>query len=166
MVDFTEAIAALRRKRENLIEQVTKVDVAIQAIQDVAAAETTSVPTTTVTNGAAGATGPVEHRPSRVRRGVQPRVESLLREYDRDWSVQEIIEAFERRGDPLTSAAPKNAVRTALVNLHKGNKANRTSPGRYRSVEFREDDRPRRLRTAPRGDRALGDPLKGEAVEG
>jgi len=118
--------------------------------------------------GTAGVTDPATaagtHAP-RVGRGVQNRVESLLREYDRDWSVQEIVEAFDRRGDPLTSAAPKNAVRTALANLNKAEKIERVSAGRYRSMKFSGNSLPRRPRRMPDPENQ-GDIFKGREATG
>lgn len=131
--DLSEAIAILRRKREKLVDQVNRIDMAIVALQEVDIQPEEEVHAPSATEPANGS------KPNKgvpIGRGVQSRVRLLLEEYDRPWTVRDIIEVFERRGDPVTSNKPSHAVRTALVMLHKQGKVERTAPGSYRSTRF------------------------------
>ena len=67
---------------------------------------------------------------------VRGKVLALLIEEDRDWSVGEIITAYERRGEPFTVKNVDNAIRAALVETQKKGQVVRTAIGRYKSATF------------------------------
>jgi hypothetical protein len=154
MADFSQAVSALRVRREALVEQIKKIDIAIQALDDVAAGPQGQLPLQNQPEEAGQA----------VRgRGVRSRVLKLLEEYDRDWSSSEIVEAFQNRNDALAVSSPNSSVRTALSVLYQTDRAVKTTPGRYRAMKFALARSPASGRATPR---ALSATFKGHAVAG
>lgn len=119
MVDvdaITGALSLLEQERARLVDEVTRVDAAIHALRDLAQTSTASYD---------------PHRPS-----VRTKLMSLLDEERRDWSAGEILDAYQRRGDPIHGADPSNALRAAIADAHKKGMIVRTDVGRYRSVKW------------------------------
>jgi hypothetical protein len=118
--DLAEISAALLAKRVGLNQQLRKVNAALRALDD-------------------DDIGSVSHGPrlaANVRRGapsVRTRILSLLEEDpSRDWSTQEIVREYERRGAPIQAKDPHNAVRTGLSEAMKAAQIDRIHVGRYR----------------------------------
>lgn len=61
---------------------------------------------------------------------------NLLDEEDRDWSVNEVLDEYRRRGTPVHGADPSNALRAAIADANKAEQIVRTSMGRYKSAKW------------------------------
>src|SRR5437867_2049329 len=123
--DLKDAIATLERKRAVAQALVEKLDTALQLLRDLDDQPHASSPAhANHTNGG---------RPlARTGGSVRSKILRLANERDRDWSTAEIIEEFERRGDPIKATDPANAIRTAFAEAMKREQLVRTTTGRYR----------------------------------
>jgi hypothetical protein len=62
---------------------------------------------------------------------VYNKVVKLLEENSRVFKAEEIMDEWERRGDPIQGSNPKAALRTALSEAVKKGRLNRVSEGEY-----------------------------------
>ena len=71
-----------------------------------------------------------------TRLSVKTRMLVLMAEADRDWSVAEVLEEYDRRGFPIQAKDPKNALRAAVAEANRDGLIFRTSTGRYKSGKW------------------------------
>lgn len=69
-------------------------------------------------------------------RSVRVKVLDLLAEAPRDWSVNEIVAEYGRRGDPIPGLKPPSGVRSAIAKLYNDKAIIRTGQGRYISKQW------------------------------
>jgi hypothetical protein len=85
---------------------------------------------------------PASEPPRPTTKEVQQRLSvrtlllNLLEEADRDWSANEVLAEYERRGTPIHGADPSNALRAAISDANKAKQIVRTAVGRYKSARF------------------------------
>lgn len=132
MDPIAHAISLIRGKREEAVAEVQRLDEALAALEALA-------PT--------GRTTPLPQRASRTTQpgaktkppSVRAKALQLLEEGPADWSVGDILVAYEQRGEPVHGKNPKNALRAAIADAHTQGLVDRISPGRYRSANFRDN---------------------------
>lgn len=142
------AIAPLRKRLEETTEEAQRIQTAIAALEQLIPAP--GAPASGADDGLIGG------RPS-----VRAMMLRLLGEEDRDWSVNEILDEYQRRGVTFYVKDPKNALRAAVSESNRDGQITRTSAGRYKATrwatEARSPDFAAMLRTA----QSLGDDAPG-----
>lgn len=136
--DLEQTIETLRTKRAHYEtehrQRIEKLDAAISALQ--ALIEESPIEAIVSVDAS-------DDRRSYVRslqrngRGVRSKVVDLLTEHpERDWSVGEIIDEYDRRQEPFPGERKKvdPQIRAALVVAGKRDEVVRTTPGRYRAA--------------------------------
>lgn len=113
-----EALALLRRKHDALMADVRHVEDGIEALERLSGSSHTVLQ-------------------AKPERSIRTMALDLMNEKDRDWSVAEILDEYERRGTPVHGKDPNNALRAAIADAHKAKVIFRTSIGRYKAVQFR-----------------------------
>ncbi len=113
---LTEARDLLTRKRDECLAEIAQIDKALDALSGVGGGSPS--------NGAA------------PEKSVRTMVFDLFGEADRDWSVAEVLDEYERRGRPVHGKDPGNALRAALSAAFRQDKVERTAPGRYRATKW------------------------------
>jgi hypothetical protein len=110
-----DALKALKQRRQELNAELKRVDQALSALTGLSDQE-----------GRSGA------RPKGAP-SVRQMLLTLLTEWGaRDWSVAEILEAYQRKGTPIHGSRPENALRAAIADAYRGGQIIRTAQGRYR----------------------------------
>jgi len=74
-----------------------------------------------------------------LRTSVKTMMLRLLMETDRDWSVNEILEEYRNRGNPVQAKDPSNALRAAVAEANKAGTIFRTTVGRYKASKWRQE---------------------------
>lgn len=130
------ALELLAKKRASLSDELRQVDEAIASLEKL------------VGKRAPATAGYDRNRPS-----VRTKLVTLLEEQDRDWSAGEVLDEYERRGDPVHGQDPANALRAALADAKKRGMIVRTDVGRYKAAKWRTqlDDPAARPATPPNG---------------
>jgi hypothetical protein len=123
--DLAEAIAMLRQKRAAHMEQVQRIDAALAALTDV------------IEKPGRGHEAPQGLQRTAGGLTTRQKLVALLDEGDRDWSVREVIDEYENRGDPFTGSNPDSAIRAAIVTAVEKDEIFRQDVGRYKSTKFR-----------------------------
>lgn len=136
MTDDTlpSALTFLRDKRDEHVAEVKRLTQAISAIEAVLAGDEPPSPNSVNGNGGSSATS---ERPS-----VRVMALRLMEEADRDWSVPEILDEYERRGTPIVANDPDNALRAAVAEAHKKGQMIRTAVGRYKAKKWEKPTSP------------------------
>lgn len=129
--DLADIIATLRARRAEHAASISLLDAAIDNL-------------TRLTGGSTEVPLPgVEVKaevPSAVREAIGRRLAgnsvraltlALLDEAPRDWSADEVVEEYERRGSPFTVQDPRNAMFSAFSRLSREGHIVRTGHGRY-----------------------------------
>ncbi|MGH9278452.1 MAG: hypothetical protein ACRD12_10175 [Acidimicrobiales bacterium] len=154
--EVTDAIAFFRRsrehfaaKRDQLTQVVDKLDEMIGVLNGLADDDEVEVEFRLET-------------PAPRRRSVRTMVLTLLDEEDRDWSVGEILAAYERRGTPVHGADPNNALRAALADAKKRGMVISTAVGRYKSARWAQASEHSLNGSAPTANAA--EPAEGGAI--
>ncbi len=75
-------------------------------------------------------------RPGSPPKGVLEASVELANEAARDWSADEILTEYERRGTPVAVEDPRNAVFSALSRATQRGLLVRTGRGRYMATQF------------------------------
>jgi len=122
-----QAEALLRQRREEHLAQVEKIDAALAALAG-------SVPTNLnrYPFQSDGGTGAITNK------SVRMMLLDLLNESDRDWSVNEILAEYMKRGTPIHGKDPSNALRAAIADANKAHTIVRTDVGRYAAAQYRK----------------------------
>jgi len=118
MEPMDQVIDTLRQRQNELRTELQRVDAALKAL--VPSVETPF---------------PAPVVPRRLL-SVRQMVVALLDEAGRDWSTQEILDEYQRRGTPIHGASPEKALRAAFNDAKKAGQIESTSRGRYKSTKF------------------------------
>jgi len=114
-----DAVRALKQRKQDLTQEMRRVDQALSALTGLSEQD---------------GRGPAPQRPKGAP-SVRVMLLTLLREdYDRDWSVAEIMAEYQKRGTPIHGTKPENALRAAITDAHKREQILRTAPGRYKAA--------------------------------
>ncbi len=116
--DFADALALLRQKRATHLEQLQRIESAINALL--------------------GLDQPEQPEPRAAgTRTTREMIVSLADEGDRDWTVREMIDEYAGRGEDFPGANPDSSIRAAIVVAVRKNQIFRTDSGRYKSTKFK-----------------------------
>ena len=63
-----------------------------------------------------------------------------MEEQDRDWSTTEVIEEYDRRGDPIKALDPTNSVRSAMAKARVKGTLVQMGTGRYKHSKWGRSD--------------------------
>jgi hypothetical protein len=119
---IADAIERLRQGRQEAIQEVRRIEMAIANLEQLRQQPAASVPNPEELVGT---------RPS-----VKSMMLQLLVESDRDWSVAEVLAEYDRRGFPIQAKDPKNALRAAVAEANRDGAIFRTALGRYKSAKW------------------------------
>jgi hypothetical protein len=118
--ELVEAVASLRRRREELVDQVNKLDGAINILQGLIA----------------DMEDPRNFTFSSQSMSVYRKVVSLAEEQPRSWTASQIQATWEARGDPIQGSNPRAALRTALSDAVKRRDLDRMREGQYAAKKW------------------------------
>ncbi|HEX7167497.1 MAG TPA: hypothetical protein VF230_11010 [Acidimicrobiales bacterium] len=122
--DLAEILASLREKRAEHLEAVDVLDQAIQALSKLDSPSMLGARRRAL--GAQTASG----------RSVLQACLDLAEEGPRDWSAEEIVREYEKRGAPMSVMDPMNATFSALSRAAKRGFLVRTGHGRYMAPRY------------------------------
>lgn len=128
--DLKDAISFIQRKRAAAMALVQKYDAALKLLRELDGDATEEASHTVLV------AEPRVIPPPSSGLSVMEKVRRLGKEADRAWTASQIIEEYDRRGDPMTAADPRNAVRTALAALTKRGEMYRVGEGVYKSTKW------------------------------
>lgn len=115
-----EALDLLKLRRAAINEELAQVEEAIAALSRV------------------GRSAQVVEPARRSGQSVRTKVIALLEEDNRDWSTSEIIDEYERRGDPIKALDPTNSVRSAMAKARVKGTLLQMATGRYKHAMWED----------------------------
>jgi hypothetical protein len=141
--EITPAIEALRRQRAVYMARVQKIDTALDALQaldEVLPDDSTRAELAVPLMGISDFHLPPLRSvpPGRPPKSVLTRVLELFEENpDGQFTVEAMLDQFSLRGEPITSARPQNALRTALSTAVQQGRIVRLNRGLYKLAHHR-----------------------------
>lgn len=124
-----DALATLRSKRDELTAQISRYDEAIRTLSELVDGAVTPTGPTPGASFVATSISPESNTGKSVRVMM---LDLMHEDRDRDWSVNEILDEYQRRGTPVHGKDPNNALRAAIADAHKAGTIVRTTTGRYK----------------------------------
>lgn len=131
--DLTDVVRTLKERYDRTMAHAEQLRLAIEAIERIRISEAGSqIPApVAVPKGVT-----VRHKFASDPNSLRSRVIALLEEGPQDWSADEIIAEYARRGTPLNASRMPQAVITNLSRLAQAGIAHRVAYGRYVAQKF------------------------------